>query len=108
MWCGQCKRTVDTIHHCEFRNMEQASKEQVSKMNELENVTVQLKVNLSLIMTLGLYNGPITKKIIAENVKDTIDVYVSDGDDFEGLIDSVEILEILHDEEEMIDLNFQQ
>ena len=108
MWCGQCKRTVGTIHHCEFRNMEQASKEQVSKMNELENVTVQLKVNLSLIMTLGLYNGPITKKIIAENVKDTIDAYVSDGDDFEGLIDSVEILEILHDEEEMIDLNFQQ
>jgi 5'-3' exonuclease len=25
MWCGSCKKVVQTIHHCEFKTMEQAN-----------------------------------------------------------------------------------
>ena len=56
-----------------------------------ENIQVRLNVKASFSLTLGLYSGPLTKKIIAENLNDLLSV----AGGIESSLDSWTIEEVI-------------
>lgn len=68
-----------------------------------EDVNVQVSVQLGVVVTLGLYQGPITRKVIAENVAA---MFATQDTVIEDSITKVEILGVsLDDGTELIELS---
>ena len=66
-----------------------------------EHVDIRLNVKLSCVITLGVYSGPITKEIVAENIHNFIRSRAS-VDDTRELIDGYTVVGVLIDDEDQV------
>ena len=70
-----------------------------AKKLDIDDIDVRLSIKASFVITLGLYSGPITKKIVADNLRNYISAM---GDFLEDAIDSYTVDGVLIDDEEQI------
>ena len=59
----------------------------------LDDASASLRVNLSMIVTAGLYAGPVTRRIVAGLVEDTL-ANMTGNDEIAEVIDSVELIDL--------------
>ena len=60
----------------------------------IDEVNVTIAVKFSVVITLGLYGGPITKALIAENASN----FIGSCGGLEDFIDKVEVIDLRDDE----------
>lgn len=67
----------------------------VSTRFDQEDLSVTLRVDMSAILTMGLYAGPVTRPLVAENLHALLQSLTTE--DVEALIDEVTLLSLDHD-----------